>query len=224
MHVPSAAPLVLLAGGSAMHRFVPQALVSFLRSHPDVDVTVSECRTPETMRLLAAGEADLGIVQSHEAIGDELPIEALGDDSLVAIGQAGGVLVDRAAVSYREVAEHPLVGLGPGSSLQHWIETSLGANAPAARFRTLVPDLTTLIALAVAGVGLAVVPRRSVAPESAVEVCELTDSWARRAHLLCWGARERGEPEIRTALADHLRAAARRGTEGGSSIVDGHQS
>ncbi|MGW5064139.1 LysR family transcriptional regulator [Streptomyces sp. NPDC004096] len=43
---PPAAPLILLAGGSAMHRLVPQALLSFLRAHPDTDVTASESRTP----------------------------------------------------------------------------------------------------------------------------------------------------------------------------------
>jgi len=35
-----------------------------------------------------------------------------GDDSLVVVAQAGGVLAERAALTFREVAEPPLVG-GP---------------------------------------------------------------------------------------------------------------
>ncbi|MFC4944345.1 LysR family transcriptional regulator [Pseudonocardia sp. GCM10023141] len=206
---PSVAPLVLLAGGSAMHRLVPQALAAFLRERPEVDVTVAERRTPQTLHLLADGGADLGIVLDGESRDSGLRTERLGDDSIVVIGQAGGVLAERATMTYREVAEHPLVGLDAQSSLQQWIEKHLGAHAPAARYRTLVGDLTTLIALVAAGVGLAVVPRRAIPPELALDVRELQDPWARRHHLLCWGTRSPSSPAALAALAEHLRAASR---------------
>lgn len=91
------APLTLLVGGSAMHRLVPQALISFLRAHPDTDVAVSESRTPRTVRMLADGEADLGVVLDDETRDGRLRTEPLGDDSLVVIGQAGGILAGRTA-------------------------------------------------------------------------------------------------------------------------------
>jgi molybdate transport repressor ModE-like protein len=202
------APLTLLSGGSAMHRLVPQALVSFLRAHPDVDVTVSESRTPETVRKLTDGEADLGVVVDDEARDCGLLMEPLGDDSLVVIGQADGILAGRGALAYGEVAEHPLVGLDPGSSLRRWIERHLGPRAPAVRYRTTVADLGLLVALAAAGVGLAVVPRRAVDPGRALDVCELQDPWARRHHLLAWGAKDQAPSTATAALAEHLRRAA----------------
>ncbi|WP_258382812.1 LysR substrate-binding domain-containing protein [Streptomyces sp. NTH33] len=67
-------------------------LVSFLRAHPDVDVTVCESRTPHTVRMLADGEADLGVVLDDESRDCGLHMEPLGDDSLVVIGQAGGII------------------------------------------------------------------------------------------------------------------------------------
>ncbi|WP_200309212.1 LysR family transcriptional regulator [Streptomyces adelaidensis] len=209
---PRTAPLTLLGGGSALHRLVPRALVSFLRAHPDVDVTVSESRTPRTVRMLAAGEADLGVVVDDEARDRGLDTEPLGDDSLVVVGQAGGILADRTALTYSEVAEHPLVGLDAASSLRRWIERHLGPNAPAARYRTTVADLGTLVALASAGVGLAVVPRRALDPDQRpLDVCDLREPWARRHHLLAWGAQARTSPSAPAveALAAHLRAAAR---------------
>lgn len=202
------APLTLLSGGSAMHRLVPQALVSFLRAHPDVDVTVSESRTPETVRKLTDGEADLGVVVDDEARDCGLVMEPLGDDSLVVIGQADGILAGRGALTYSEVAEHPLVGLDRGSSLRRWIEQHLGPRAPAVRYRTTVADLGVLVALAAAGVGLAVVPRRAVGPGRSLDVCELQDPWARRHHLLAWGAKDRTSSTAAGALAEHLRRAA----------------
>lgn len=206
-----AAPLTLLAGGSAMHRLVPQALVTFLRGHPDVDVEVRESRTPRTVRVLAGGGADLGVVIDDEARDAEVTTEPLGDDSLVVVGQAGGILAGRAALTYREAAEHPMVGLEAGSSLRHWIERNLGAHAPLVRYRTSVGDIGVLVALAAAGVGLAVVPRRAVDVEAhRLDVCALQDPWARRTHLLAWGVRTDPSTGPAAALAEHLRAAAQR--------------
>ncbi|MFD8863513.1 LysR family transcriptional regulator [Streptomyces sp. NPDC059590] len=202
------APLTLLGGGSAMHRLVPQALISFLRAHPDIDVTVSESRTPQTVRMLADGEADLGVVLDDEARDCGLHMEPLGDDSLVVIGQAGGILAGRTALTYSEVAEHPLVGLDAESSLRRWIEEHLGPHAPVVRHRTTVASLSVLVSLAAAGVGLAVVPRRAIDPHQPLDVCELGDPWARRHHLLAWGVKDRTASTATTALAEHLRHAA----------------
>jgi DNA-binding transcriptional LysR family regulator len=202
------APLTLLGGGSAMHRLVPQALISFLRAHPDIDVTVSESRTPQTVRMLADGKADLGVVLDDEARDCGLDMEPLGDDSLVVIGQAGGILAGRTALTYSEVAEHPLVGLDADSSLRRWIEKNLGPHAPVVRYRTSVADLNILVALAAAGVGLAVVPRRAIDPDQLLDVCDLQDPWSRRHHLLAWGAKAETSSTAAAALAEHLRHAA----------------
>jgi DNA-binding transcriptional LysR family regulator len=204
---PTAA-LTLLGGSSAMHRLVPQALVSFLRAHPDVDVAVSESRTPRTVRMLSDGEADLGVVVEDEVRGCGLRMERLGDDSLVVIGQAGGVLAGRTALTYREVAEHPLVGLDTRTALRRWVDKRLGPHAPAARYRTTVADLSVLVALAAAGVGLAVVPRRAVDPHRPLDMCALEEPWARRHQMLAWGAKARASSTATAALAEALRHAA----------------
>ncbi|MFE9610912.1 LysR family transcriptional regulator [Streptomyces sp. NPDC006012] len=202
------APLTLLAGGSAMHRLVPQALISFLRAHPDADVAVSESRTPQTVRKLTDGEADLGVVLDDEAGDCGLRMEPLGDDSLVVIGQTGGILAGRTALTYSEVAEHPLVGLDADSSLRRWIEKHLGPHAPVVRHRTTVANLSVLVSLAAGGAGLAVVPRRAIDPDQSLDVCELKDPWARRHHLLAWGVKDGAVPTATAALAEHLRQAA----------------
>jgi DNA-binding transcriptional LysR family regulator len=204
----STAPVTLLAGSSAMHLLVPQALISFLREHPDHDVTVVEQPSSYTVRQLTDGAADLGIVIEEEAHGSGLPTEPLRDDSLVVIGQAGGVLAGRAALTYREAAEHPLVGLDPQSPLQRTIDTHVGPRDPVARLRTRAANLHTLIALATAGVGLAVVPRAAVEPGGQLDVCELQDAWAHRRLVLCRGTAARRADGPAATLAHHLRQAA----------------
>jgi DNA-binding transcriptional LysR family regulator len=203
-----AAPLILLAGSSAMHRLVPQALISFLREHPDVDVTVSEHRTSEMVRLLVDAKADLGVILDDEVGDSGLETEPLGDDSLVVIGQAGGILAGRTSMAYGEVAEHPLVGLEVDSPLRRWIEANVGPHAPVVRYRTSVASLSVVIALVAAGVGLAVVPRRALDPGQSLDVCGLQDSWSRRSHLLGWGGRAGSSQVVVAALAEHLHRAA----------------
>lgn len=202
------APLTLLGGGSAVHRLVPRALVSFLRAHPDIDVRVSENRTPRIVRMLADGEADLGVVLDDEARDCGLVMEPLGDDSLVVVGQAGGILAGRTSLTYSEAAEHPLVGLDPDASLRRWIERHIGPHAPVVRHRTTVANLNVLLALAAAGVGLAIVPRRAIDPTQPLDVCALQDPWARRHHLLAWGATTGPTSPATEALAEHLRRAS----------------
>ncbi|MGW5733667.1 MULTISPECIES: LysR family transcriptional regulator [Streptomyces] len=202
------APLTLLGGGSAVHRLVPQALVTFLRAHPDIDVRVFERRTPQIVRMLSDGEADLGIVLDDEARDCGLTMEPLGDDSLVVVGQAGGILSGRTSVTYSEAAEHPLVGLDPDASLRRWIERHVGPHAPVVRYRTTVANLNVLVALAAAGVGLAIVPRRVIDPAQPLDVCDLQDPWARRHHVLAWGTTTGPPTPATQSLAAHLRRAS----------------
>lgn len=204
------APLILLGGGSAMHRLVPQALLSFLHAHPDIDVVASESRTSETERRLAEGSADLGIVLDDEVGGRGLRLDPLGEDPLVVIGQAGGVLAGRSSITYREAAEFPFVGLDAASSLRRWIERHLGPHAPMVRHRTTVSDLGVLISLVAAGAGIAVVPHRAIDPRHALDVCTLDERWAARQHYLAWGVRDTGSTAARQALAGHLHAASQR--------------
>jgi DNA-binding transcriptional LysR family regulator len=85
------------------------------------------------------------------------------------------------------------------------MDERLGPHAPAPRYRTVVPTLHTLITLATAGAGLAIVPRRAVAATATLDICPLQDSWSTRSHLLCYAA---DAPEPAHLLAGHLHAAA----------------
>lgn len=202
---PAGTPLVLLAGSSPMRRLVPRALVTFLVAHPDVDVITRERRSADSVRALADGEADLGVVIADARQVPPRAEDRLADDSLVVVGPVGGVPADREAMTFAEVAEHPLVGLEPDAPLARTFEVNLGEHAPVARYRGRAVDLGTVVDLAEAGVGLAVVPRHVVDPARSLAVCELAEPFARRTLVLRYGARP--GPGV-DDLAGHLRRAA----------------
>ncbi|MDL5158444.1 LysR family transcriptional regulator [Actinomycetospora termitidis] len=198
---PATGRLTLLAGSSAMQRLVPRALVSFLTARPDLDVVTAERRSADQVRVLAEGEADLGVVISD---GPVPPEDRLGDDSLVVVG-ASGVELGDGPVSFAEIAEFPMVGLPVESPLQQTLEANLGDRAPLVRYRGRAVGLTAVVGLAAAGVGLAVVPRHVVDPALGLTVADLRDPWARRTLALRRGARPADGTDV---LADHLRGAA----------------
>ena len=135
--------------------------------------------------------------------GEPVPAaDRLSDDSLVAIGPADGVLAGRDAVAFAEVAEHPMVGLTEDSPLQQTLAANLGDAAPLVRHRGRAVGLTTVVELAAAGVGLAVVPRHTVDPRLGLAVCELAEPWARRTLVLRRGVRPGPGTDD---LAEHLR-------------------
>lgn len=207
----AAVPLRLLAGSSATHRVLPAALAGFLAEHLDVDVVAAERRSTQIVALLAEGEADLGIVLDDVALGAGLAAEPVCDDPLVVAGRAGGLLAGRAALTFPEAAEHPLVGLDADVPLQRAIDDGLGPHAPAPRYRAVAATLGTVVSLAAAGVGLAVVPRHAVEGDARLDLCALHEPWATRRLVLCRGATARaGSPEA-AALAGHLRRAGRGG-------------
>lgn len=200
---PAARRLTLVAGSSPMERLVPRALVAFLSAHVDVDVAVVERRTVDAVRLLADGEADLGVVIADPRDGPPAPEDRLVDDSLVVIGAAGGVLAGTSRLSFAEVAEHPLVGLAVDAPLQATLEANVGDRAPLARHRGRAARLGTVVDLAAAGVGLAVVPRHVVDPARGLDVSELAEPWAHRTMVLRRGAHARpGVEELAAALRD----------------------
>jgi len=203
--------LRLVAGSSATHRVVPVALAGFLADHPDVDVVAAERRSTQIVELLATGDADIGVVLEDVARGAGLDAELIGDDSLVVVGRAGGLLAGRDAMGFGEVAEHPLVGLDADVPLQRALQDHLGPHAPAARYRAVTATIGTVVGLAAAGVGLAVVPRRAVQGDTRFDVCELREPWATRGLWLCRGATDRGASPAADSLAEHLRRAARQG-------------
>ncbi|MDD7964186.1 LysR family transcriptional regulator [Actinomycetospora lemnae] len=211
---PAGTPLTLLAGSSPMRHLVPRALVSFLSAHPDVDVVARQRRSADTVRLLADGQADLGVVTIDARDAPPPATDHLADDSLVVVGPAGGAPADRPAMSFAEVAEHPLVGLEPDAPLARTLEANLGEHAPVGRYRGRAVDLDTVVDLAEAGVGLAVVPRRVVDPARGLAVCELAEPFARRTLVLRRGARP--GPGVED-LAEHLRRAARDATDRAAS-------
>ncbi|GLW06874.1 hypothetical protein Misp01_20040 [Microtetraspora sp. NBRC 13810] len=171
---PAARLTVAATALGAASAGLPAALMRLRAARPRAEVEVRLAGAPEVARLVAAGEAELGLADGLAAPTDPLPVAAATAGHLTARG-----------VAHRDLAvalprEHPLAGaagLALGDLVDAlWIDApALGA--PLTRLREVAgadgfrpglaytgSDVATLAALVAAGHGLTLLPATAGTP------------------------------------------------------------
>lgn len=105
---------------------LPRLLGSFLRDNPDVTVSLGIHDTAEVVRLVEAGEAQLGMTGARMT-GARVEFEAMGVDRLVVVCPPDGPLAGRKDLTLAEVAEQPFITRECGSGTRMVFEDTLRA-------------------------------------------------------------------------------------------------
>src|SRR5437667_7532186 len=110
----------VLSNTNALTEFLPEALSSFLASHPNVSVDLEERLSDEIVGLIAEGVADLGIVA---ATVDTSALETypFRKDRFVLVVAREHPLATRSSISFAEVLGYDFVGLDRASALQRFL-------------------------------------------------------------------------------------------------------
>src|SRR3954464_4014096 len=99
----------ILSNTNALTEFLPEALSSFLASHPHVSVDLEERLSDEIVGLIAEGGGDVGIVAGTVDVG-ALQTYPFRSDRFVVVTAAGHPLAGRGSVSFAQVLDYDLVG------------------------------------------------------------------------------------------------------------------
>lgn len=196
----------LLSNTAATLEFLPPLLGAFLAGHPNVDVELEERPSPEIVRAVAAGRADIGIVADAVDAAAELETRPFAEDRLVLVTARRHPLARKRRLAFRDVLEHDFVGLTGGSALQEYIDGQAARAGRRLKLRVRLPSFDSVCRVVESGIGVAVVSK--VAAERcrrsmAIEVVSLADPWALRRLRIC--ARSfRGLPVHAQALVEHL--------------------
>ena len=103
----------LFANISAVSSFLPEALVSFLAAHPDIEVSFTERFTGDILHAVQTGAADLGLV-SGTVRAPELLLLPWRQDRLVAVLPAQHPLAASGGpLRLADLAAEPFVGVSP---------------------------------------------------------------------------------------------------------------
>lgn len=131
---------------------------------PGVELMISEMVTGAQVQALVAAELDVGLLRGRPRP-DVLETRLVHAERLVAAVPAGHPAAGDAPITLTDLAEHPLVGYEP-SEARYFHELVVGSFRRAGlepRYAQHVSQLTSMLALVRAGVGIAVVPESAAA-------------------------------------------------------------
>lgn len=196
----------LLSNTAATLEFLPRPIGSFLARHPDVDIELEEQPSPEIVRAVAAGRADIGIVADAVDAAAELETLPFAQDRLVLVTPRHHALAKRRKVAFRHTLPFDFVGLPPGSALQTHLDDHAARAGGALRLRVRVAGLDTMCRLVESGAAVAIVPRTAALRcrrTMAIGVVPLADAWAVRHLRICVRSRA-ALPSYARSLIEHL--------------------
>jgi DNA-binding transcriptional LysR family regulator len=149
--------VVVAALPSVASSFMPEAIATFRKAFPGVEVVLRDGLGGRISELLRSGEVDFGI--TGEAASDaELHFTVLGSDEMVAVAPPSHPLGKAKRVTLEALVEHPLILMSRDSSVRRLVD-----NAFAERGHLPIPVqepvyMSTAIAMVRAGLGVALLP------------------------------------------------------------------
>ena len=146
--------------GSALLSIVPGIIQRFRRGRPEVEIELRERSTLEQLRALNSGIIDVGLVRPPIDPDDALATEVVMRERTVAAIPSDHPLAKRARIPLRRLAAEPLVLFpreqAPG--FHDLLTGRLAATGSSPRVVQYAPEMTTIIGLVAAGIGLSPVP------------------------------------------------------------------
>jgi len=186
---------------------VPGLLARFSQAHPGVEVGLREGIAADMLRLVAADELDAAFCLLAGEIPDELAVEPLSHDEVVA-----AFAPDRAPPSPRvnvaDLARHKIVAPRRGSAITTALEQLFSDAGEQLRLALESGDPFLLRSLAARGFATAILPRSLTALEGpALEVRSLHPA-VRLPVALVWRRERNAPPAARTFIEFVRREAA----------------
>lgn len=152
---------------------LPALLVDFARQYPGISVRVRELTLHEMIEVVRRREVDFGIGPVPEKKGD-LDFAPIFDDEYVALLPRTFKDGGRLGISLRELSKMPLLTLTNTSLFRNHLDEALDAQDLAAEGNYEFTNVSTLVAMAEAGLGVAVLPRVAIPQRTPLKVVRVT--------------------------------------------------
>jgi len=140
---------------------LPDLLYAYRGRYPEVELQLKEMFTNDQLAAIAAGTLDVGLVRY---VGGELPggvvVREIGNDPLCIVLDAGHRLAERSEIHFTELAGEGFISFpsGVGTGLPDILRRLCRRAGFAPRIVQTAREATTQVALAGAGLGLALLP------------------------------------------------------------------
>jgi DNA-binding transcriptional LysR family regulator len=197
----------VLASPSVLAEHLPDDIALFLSAQPALRVQLDERISPDIVRALHDGAADLGVLWDQAELAG-LATHPWRHDRLCVAMRPDHPLARRPGLSFADTQPLINIGVAPGGMMDALLrrQTALLGRTPVQRIQ--VSGLDAACRIVAAGLGLAILPREAAGPHAdAGRLClvPLTDDWALRRFVV---AHRPGQwlPASARLLLDHLLA------------------
>src|ERR1700722_2642295 len=158
----------LTAFSTAMRGLIAPVLPAVLSAHPDLRVSLTEREPWDAISLVASGQADLGVAHSWGdlplPVPDHLARIAVGRDLADVIVRRDHPLAGRAVVTPRDLAGEDWIATPEGTICRQWLLRMHDGSGTLPRIAHVSMEFDSHLALARAGLGIALIPRLGRAP------------------------------------------------------------
>ena len=191
---------------------------AFLAQYPAVRVSLDERVSPEVVRAVREGSAELGVLWDLTDLSG-LHVQRYRGDRLSLVMRDDHPLAGARALSFEQALEHATVGVAPGGMTDLLLHREAARLGRQLAYRVQVSGLDATARIVAAGLGAAILPREALPPralESGLVAVPLSDAWAARRIVVC--SRDvAGLSAAARRLRDHLQRAAEDATSGSRS-------
>lgn len=182
---------------------------SFLADYPGVRVSLDERVSPEIVRAVREGVADVGVLWDATAMG-ELQLTRYRGDRLCVAMHAGHALARRRRIEFADAVDHLRVCVAPAGMMDVMLRRQAALIGKQLAYRVQVSGMDAAARIVAAGLGPAVLPFEAVELHTrggGLVMVPLGEAWARRRFVVC--TRAEGSLAASTRLlVDHLRQQA----------------
>lgn len=201
----------VLASPSALAEHLPDDIASFMGEHPRLHVRLEERVSPDIVRCLHQGTADLGVLWDLADLSG-LQVRPYRVDRLCVAIAPGHRLAPPEHASWRfaDVLDELTISMAPGGLMDLLLQRQSALLGRALTRRIQVSSMEAACRIAAAGLGLALLPRQAAqhhADTGRLRLVPLDDDWALRQLVVA----SRPEPLCGASarlLAGHLAQVA----------------
>ncbi len=199
----------VLASPSALAMRLPEDVAAFLQAHPRIHVGLDERMSPDIVRGVREGSADLGVLWDRIDLSGLEPRAYRSDRLCVALAP-DHALARRPSLRLSDVLGLPSVNVSPGGQMDRMLRRQAALLGLEPNHRMQVSSIAAAVRLVGLGMGLAILPLESVAPHAGaghLALVPLAEPWAVRRFVIVWRSGAALAAPARL-LAETLHAAA----------------
>ncbi len=136
--------------------WLPRVMQEFARDYPQVQVRVHDVAEQEILRMVRAGEADIGMVTAQNPFPGDLRARPFYSDTYVLALYPEHPLMNKREVTWNDVAKQPIVGPLPHNPVRRALDAALAERGIALNYAHEVSLPWTMLGLVAARQGVSV--------------------------------------------------------------------